>query len=147
MENFTSFILLIFFLNNLLFTSCSFQLSFFKELNSKEKNNVVFSPYAVIKSLTLLSYGAKGLTQAQILSALEKGSVDELKSLFNDLRDIKLKNSVIMANGIFSKASPSKEFVSFCEGLHSNASQITNGDDINNWCSNETNNKINNIVK
>ena len=101
MENFTSFILLIFFLNNLLFTSCSFQLSFFKELNSKEKNNVVFSPYAVIKSLTLLSYGAKGLTQAQILSALEKGSVDELKSLFNDLRDIKLKNSVIMANGYF----------------------------------------------
>ena len=147
MENFTSFILLIFFLNNLLFTSCSFQLSFFKELNSKEKNNVVFSPYAVIKSLTLLSYGAKGLTQAQILSALEKGSVDELKSLFNDIRDIKLKNSVIMANGIFSKASPSKEFVSFCEGLHSNASQITNGDDINKWCSNETNNKINNIVK
>ena len=78
MENFTSFILLIFFLNNLLFTSCSFQLSFFKELNSKEKNNVVFSPYAVIKSLTLLSYGAKGLTQAQILSALEK---DQLMNL------------------------------------------------------------------
>ena len=89
----------------------------------------------------------RDLHRLKFFLLFEKGSVDELKSLFNDLRDIKLKNSVIMANGIFSKASPSKEFVSFCEGLHSNASQITNGDDINKWCSNETNNKINNIVK
>lgn len=126
--------------------TCSFQLSLLKELNSNNKENIIFSPYSLLKSLSLLSSGAKGITRTQILSAMEVDSFEKIKSLTDSLDTLFPKENIVIANGIFPSSTPKEEFIKNGKEHESIIQKLDSTDTINQWCSKETNNKVTNII-
>ena len=96
-----------------------FQYNIFKTiLFSKLQRNVVISPLSIHQLLSSTANGATGSTQNQMVSSLKSKSVVDLNREHIKLNTIMYSNSTlynnfIIANGLFSKNTPKRDFIEF----------------------------------
>ena len=159
------------------FSSNSFQDNILKKIlekNEKEniKENIMISPFSLYQVLSLLSNGAKGDTQKEILKVLypDKEINDNLVSEINSnmntiLSNIESENiedtskikicdgdgcKIIFndVNGIFVKKGfqLTEQFIQKCDNYNTSYFELIDAEQINKFCSDNTNGKIDNII-
>ena len=127
-----------------------FAVSFFKNVNASEApaENVVVSPYSAAVALSMLAEGAEGRTRTEFDNALG-GVLYKAEDLGgNDTVVVKSANSLWLDDNF----SPRNRYVSLLEkdfdaflDVENFASPVA-VEAINNWCSEHTNGKINDII-
>lgn len=127
-----------------------FALSFFKNANAlaERGENIVVSPYSAGVALSMLAEGAEGETRAEFNNALN-GCIFKAEDLGNnDTLTVKSANSVWVDNDFSIRNSYvsllQKDFDAFITAL-SFADPAT-VQAINNWCAENTNGKIDEII-
>ena len=127
-----------------------FALSFFKEVNksSKSSDNIVVSPYSAGAALSMLLEGAQGQTKVELDNALNG-------CLFNN-QNLESGDSVVVksANSVWvdSDFSVRNHYVSLLQKDYGALVETLRFSDpatvraINNWCSENTNGKIDKII-
>lgn len=129
-------------------TSTSLQLSLLKALSSTSTTpNLMFSPLHIYQTLSLLSNGANGQTQLELLQALNNvNDVSYLNRKHIYYLDNHPKTSPIHVNAIYTKIQPMENFLSVAKKYKIYVSQYTTAQDVNTWFTNQTNNKINEVI-
>ena len=130
-----------------------FQYNIFKTiLFSKSQKNVIVSPLAIHQLISLISNGALGSTQNQMSQSLKSKSVIELNKENTKIHTLlytntTLYNNFIIANGIFSKFAPKKQFIDqVIMRYNATIEQLVNDNQINSWCKTRTRGRIKDIV-
>ena len=145
-----SIFLNLFIINYLLFSSfnCSFQVSFFNEINkSKKGENLIISPLSIFQILSLTTNGAKGKTQLEMIEALQNTDIETLNSInYEILEAFKEFKTIEIANAVMSKFTPLQEFLNVSEKYCAPFEQLISVDQVNNWCSEKTHGKIEKIL-
>jgi serine protease inhibitor len=135
-------------------------LSLFKQIyNTSKDRNVVVSPSSAYMALAMVTGGAEGNTEKQLLKFLgDKGSIDNLNQEVGEIRFKSKSNSekvtLETANAIFvNKTAPVlSSFIGETKKLFDAEISSENFADkntigkINNWCSLHTHDKINSII-
>jgi len=129
--------------------SCSFQISLFNKINSKYKeNNLIISPLSIFQAISLVTNGANGETQKELLKLLDDKEMDEI-NMMNSIILKKLKNnsSLEIANAIMSKLSPLNSFTNIAKNTYdSEILPLKNVNQVNKWCDKKTHGKISKII-
>ena len=74
--------------------SCSFQFSLFNKINSKYKeNNVIISPLSIFQAISLVTNGANGETQKELLKLLDNKEMEEINLINIKILTILQENS------------------------------------------------------
>ena len=131
-----------------------FQIKIFSLLNENQNENICISPLSLYQILSLVSNGAVGKTQEEILNVLVPNNKINKKIQLsinaNNQQIINYYNSknkkVVMVNGILTKVSLKKEFEKICKKFEAGILPLINVEQINNWCSEKTNGKIKKII-
>ncbi len=129
-----------------------FQFDIFNRLLEKNpNNNIVISPISIFEILSLVSNGAVGKTQLEILKTLKSNTVIELNrylETINKILYLKQESSIIyIANAIFSKVKIKKEFTDISKRYFVDISPLYSHIQINEWVKKNTNNKITNMIE
>ena len=118
-----------------------------------KKSNICISPISIYQIISLVSNGANGITQEEILQSLfPKNNFDksiQIKLNLNNENILKLyeKNENIeIANAIMSKIPISQEFSFICLRYKSFYSILKNVEQVNEWCEEKTHGKIKKII-
>ena len=118
-----------------------------------KKSNICISPISIYQIISLVSNGANGITQEEILQSLfPKNNLDksiQIKLNLNNENILKLyeKNENIeIANAIMSKIPISQEFSFICLRYKSFYSILKNVEQVNEWCEEKTHGKIKKII-
>ena len=127
-----------------------FALSFFKQVNeiSEKGENIVVSPYSAGVALSMLAEGAEGETRTELDYALNNSifKAEDLGS--NDTVTVKSANSLWVDNDFSVRNSYvdllQKDFDAFITALSFSDPATVKA--INNWCSENTNGKIDEIL-
>ena len=126
------------------------QIDLIKELEKNKKSeNIVFSPIGIEMVLSLLSNGAEGSTQKEILDFLHCKSLEEANEKSKEIKDEFEKNSEIikMANAILTKEKAKETFIKTGkEKYDANIEVLDNYRNVNEWARNKTKNNINKII-
>jgi serpin B len=126
------------------------QIDLIKELDkNKQSENIVFSPIGIEMVLSLLSNGAEGRTQKEILDFLNYKSLEEANEKSKEIKDALEKNSEIikMANAILTKEKAKEPFIKTGkEKYDANIEVLDNYRNVNEWARNKTKNNINKII-
>ena len=131
------------------FINCSFQISLFNQLIKKNKDiNVSISPLSIFQALSLVTNGARGETQDELLKLLDNKKMEELNSInLQILLLSKQFSSLEIANAIMTKLSPSMKFKNIAKDNYSAKIQpLRSVEQINKWCDKQTHGKIKNII-
>jgi len=127
-----------------------FALSFFKNVNAivEKGENVVVSPYSAGVALSMLAEGAEGETRAEFDNALN-GCIFKAEDLGdNDTITVKSSNSVWVDNDFSIRNSYvnllEKDFDAFIDALSFSDPATVKA--INDWCAENTNGKIDEII-
>ena len=133
---------------SLYITNCSFQTSFFKELNKKYINqNLIISPLSAYQILSLAANGAKEKTLSEMVSALGGKSLEELNKInLQILNEAKKFSTVEIANAIMTKFVPDKNFLATGEKYGASIQTLKGASQVNSWCNAKTHGKIKKIV-
>ena len=133
---------------NLYIANCSFQISFFKELNKNYINqNLVISPFSAYQILSLAANGAKGDTLSQMVSALGGKSLEELNKInLQILNEAKKFTTVEIANAIMTKFNPDPKFVASGQKYGASIQALKSVSQVNSWCNAKTHGKISKIL-
>jgi len=133
---------------SLSFIESSFQMSFFKEMNKKYKNeNLIVSPLSAYQVLGLTANGAKGKTLKEMLTALGNKNLEELNKInTNILKLTKKFTTVEIANAIFTFEIPKKSFSAISSRYGATVEILRSAAQINAWCKEKTHGKIKKIV-
>ena len=131
-----------------------FQIKLFSLLNENQNENICISPLSLYQILSLVSNGAVGKTQEEILNVLVPNNKINKKIQLsinaNNQQIINYYNSknkkVVIVNGILTKVSLKKEFEKICKKFEAGILPLINVEQINNWCSEKTNGKIKKII-
>ena len=149
-----------------------FQDNVFKKILEKnEGKNIMFSPLSIYQILSLLSNGAKENTQKEILKILfpnEEPNEDLINKINSNMKQIisnieseniqtnnycfeGAENCKIIfkdVNGIFIKKGVelTNQFTEKCENYNASYFELINAEQINNYCSENTNGKINKVI-
>ena len=152
----------------------SFQDNLFKKIieNNKGKN-IMISPFSIYQVLSLLSNGAKGDTQKEILKALypdktiNENLLNQINSNINQIiSNIESENEQSSGNnyypydseehkvtfqdvnGIFTKngIELTKEFTDKCKNYNTSYFELISAEQVNKFCSENTNGKIDKII-
>ena len=139
-----------------------------KVIEEKEGENIMISPLSIYQLLGLLSNGASGNTRKEILQVLFPNK-EINDNILNDLNS-KVKQMILNleseniiesspseeerkiiftdVNGIFTKKGIelTKQFTQICQNYNTSFFELINAEQINNFCSENTNGKINNII-
>ncbi len=132
----------------------SFQTSMLLNLYKNENKNICISPLSIYQIVSLVSNGASGKTQDEILKALLPDSIINKKSQFklNDINNkiVQLYNSknkyVKIANAVMTKQKLKSVFLKMCKKYDAFVEPLTSASQVNKWCSEKTNGKINHII-
>ncbi len=135
-------------------TELPFQIKIFSLLNENQNENICISPLSLYQILSLVSNGAVGKTQEEILNVLVPNNKINKKIQLsinaNNQQIINYYNSknkkVVIVNGILTKVSLKKEFEKICKKYEAGILPLINVEQINNWCSEKTNGKIKKII-
>ena len=145
-----SIFLKLFIINYLLFTSlnCSFQVSFFNEINKNKKGkNLIISPLSIFQILSLTANGARGKTQLEMIEALRNTNIETLNSInYKILETFKEFKTVEIANAVMSKFTPLQEFMKISEKYCAPLERLISANQVNNWCNKKTHGKITKII-
>lgn len=127
-----------------------FALSFFKNVNAivEKGENVVVSPYSAGVALSMLAEGAEGETRAEFDNALN-GCIFKAEDLGdNDTITVRSSNSVWVDNDFSIRNSYvnllEKDFDAFIDALSFSDPATVKA--INDWCAENTNGKIDEII-
>lgn len=129
--------------------SCSFQTSFFQEMNKEYINkNLLISPLSAYQVLGLTANGAKEETLNQMLLALGESSLEELnENNQNILKLFKDFSTIEIANAVMSKFNPKKTFLEAAELYEATVETLKSVTQVNNWCNLKTHGKIEKIIE
>ena len=130
-------------------SNCSFQLNLFQKLNTLTSSglNIIISPISIYQAISLSGNGALGKTKSEIIKALNNTNITNInKENEKILKAASKMESLQIANAIFTKTTPKKTFTSKAEKFNSYIDKLTSVDQVNNWVSKKTNNKITNII-
>ena len=134
---------------NYSFINCSFQISLFNQINSKNKGkNLTISPLSIFQSLSLVTNGANEETKNELLKLLDNKGMEEINELnLRIIYEIKEMSSIEIANAIMTRISPLPNFVKIAkENYLSEIQPLRNAKQINKWCNEKTHGKIKEIV-
>ena len=142
---------LYYFLLPLLFQclNCMFFTKIFYQIN-KEKigENLIISPLSIYQLLSLLSNGAKGETISEMIKALGSSNIEELNDINRKiLEQSKLFSNIEIANAIMTKCKPLNSFLMYAKLYLADVEILESVEQINNWCSEKTHGKINQIIE
>jgi len=137
-----------FVLSNLYIANCSFQFSFFKELNKQFINkNLIISPLSAYQILSLAANGAKKNTLTEMISALGGKSLEELNKInMKILKEAKKFSTVEIANAIMTKINPNKNFIASGQKYGASIQTLKSVSQVNSWCNAKTHGKIKKIL-
>ena len=140
---------IIFLILSLLYlSSCSFQTSFFKEVNTQYiGKNVIVSPLSAYQVLGLTANGANGESQEEMLMALENKNIKELNEINLEILKVSKDFSTIeIANAIMTAFTPKESFVDIALQYESSIEPLKSVTQVNNWCNLKTHGKIPKIM-
>ena len=129
--------------------SCSFQISLFNKINSKYKeNNLIISPLSIFQAISLITNGANGETQKELLKLLDNKEMEEINMINSKiLKKLKENSSLEIANAIMSKLSPLNDFTYIAKNTYdSEILPLKNVNQVNKWCDKKTHGKISKII-
>ena len=129
--------------------SCSFHISLFHKLNSKYKdNNLIISPLSIYQAISLVSNGADGETQKELLKLLDEKEMEEINLINRQiLNTIKDYSSLEIANAIMSKLVSLNDFTKIAQdNYNSEILPLRNVNQVNKWCDKKTHGKIKKII-
>ena len=126
----------------------AFQTSVFRETNNDFLGkNVCISPLSMFQVLGLTTNGAKGVTQDEMVSALEATSLENLNNInLNILQSIRQFETVEIANGVMTKFEPTLMFLKICIKYEASILPLKSAEQVNEWCSEKTHGKITKIL-
>ena len=161
----------------LLFYGLSFQTFqdnlFKKIIENNEGKNIMISPFSIYQVLSLLSNGAKGDTQKEILKVLypnkeiNENLLNKINSNINQIisniesegKDDSTNNYCLPGtegckitfqdvNGIFTKKGIklTNEFTGKCKNYNSSYLELISAEQVYNFCSENTNGKIDKVI-
>ena len=132
----------------------TFQTQMFKKIHNttkiESKKNILISPLSVYQIISLLSNGAKGKTQEEILKTLlideniSDKTLDELNS--NNENIIKNSGKIKIANAILSKIELLNSFINIGKKYDSYIAKLEGVEQVNDWCREHTNGKITKLI-
>ena len=128
------------------YVSCTFQISLFNQINSKYKeNNLIISPLSIFQAISLVTNGAKGETQKELLKLLDDKGMEEINLInIEILNKMKEESSLEIANAIMSKVPPLNDFKNLASNnYNSEILPLKNVNQVNKWCDKKTHGKIN----
>ena len=130
------------------FVNGAFQTSVFRETNNDFRGkNVCVSPLSMFQVLGLTANGAKGVTQDEMVSALEATSLANLNTInLNILQAIKRFETVEIANGVMTTFQPTLMFLKMCIKYEAPIEPLVSVEQVNEWCAEKTHGKITNIL-
>ena len=130
--------------------SCFFQISLFNKLNSEYKEkNLIISPLSIFQAISLVTNGANGETQKELLELLDNKEMEEINLINKKILDI-LENdsSLEIANAIMSRLAPLNGFTKIArDNYDSEILPLKNVNQVNKWCEKKTHGKINKIIE
>ena len=135
----------------------TFQTQMFKKIHNttkiESKKNILISPLSVYQIISLLSNGAKGKTQEEILKTLlideniSDKTLDELNSNNeNIIKDIKNSGKIKIANAILSKIELLNSYINIGKKYDSYIAKLEGVEQVNDWCREHTNGKITKLI-
>ena len=126
----------------------AFQTTIFRETNNDfPGQNVCISPLSMFQVLGLTTNGAKGVTQDEMISALEATSLENLNNInLNILQSIRQFETVEIANGVMTKFNPTLMFLKICIKYEASIFPLVSVEQVNEWCSEKTHGKITKIL-
>ena len=128
-------------------TDQSFQIALLKQLSLVSfHNNIVFSPLSIYQILSLASNGAKGNTQIELLKVLHQNNIVALNQCNINYLNKQSKQSLFIANALFSKFHPIEHFIEIAKKYKATASKLISVTQVNEWCASNTNKKITSII-
>ena len=132
----------------------TFQTQMFKKIHNttkiESKQNILISPLSIYQIISLLSNGAKGKTQEEILQTLlideniSDKTLDELNS--NNENIIKNSGKIKIANAILSKIELLNSFINIGKKYDSYIAKLEGVEQVNDWCIEHTNGKITKLI-
>ena len=131
------------------FINCSFQISLFNQLNKRNKGkNLTISPLSLFQAISLVTNGANGDTQTELLKLLDDKGMEEINEInFKILSELKEITTLEMGNAIMTKLSPLYKFSKFVTDKYNAEIQpLKNVNQVNKWCDNKTHGKIKEII-
>ena len=128
--------------------NCSFQSTLFNKMNKgKIGENFIISPLSIFQVLSLTANGANGDTLSEMLELLQYNSLEDLNEInYKILSAIKDFTTVDIANAVMTKFNPLKNFTYIAEKYTATVEPLVSSDQVNNWCSEKTHGKINQII-
>ena len=135
----------------------TFQTQMFKKIHNttkiESKKNILISPLSVYQIISLLSNGAKGKTQEEILQTLlideniSDKTLDELNSNNeNIIKDVKNSGKIKIANAILSKIELLNSYINIGKKYDSYIAKLEGVEQVNDWCREHTNGKITKLI-
>ena len=115
-----------------------------KLLNLK---NLIISPLSIFQALSLAANGARKDTLSEMLDVLQYRNIDELNKINLEIISI-VKDflTIDIANAVMTRFNPLKEFNLIAEKYLAPIEPLTSVEQVNNWCSNKTHEKIDKIL-
>ena len=143
-----TFIFICYLLSSLYISNCSFQTSFFKELNKQFINkNLIISPLSAYQILSLAANGAEMNTLTEMVSALGGKSLEELNEInMQILNEAKKFSTVEIANAIMAKFTPNQKFITSGQKYGASIEKLKSATQVNGWCNAKTHGKIKKIL-
>ena len=125
-----------------------FQLEILKGINSQNiGKNLMVSPLSIYHILSLTANGAANTTLNEMLHVLGNKDligINKENALISSI--ISKANTVKMANAIFTTFKPETDFIKSTEKYKSTIDNLISVDQVNSWCFNATNGKIDKII-
>ena len=124
----------------------SFQTKTFSLLsNDTQQTNFVFSPLSLYQALSLLSNGARGSTEYEIINAINHNNLVD-QNIYNFKMLNANRSSIVLANAVLSKFTPSDSFIQISNRFKAFVSELISAEQVNQWCYNKTNGTIPTII-
>ena len=135
----------------------TFQTQMFKKIHNttkiESKKNILISPLSIYQIISLLSNGANGTTQQEILQTLlidENISDDTLDALNSNnekfINDAKNSNKFKIANAILTNIELLNSFINIGQQYDSYIAKLEGVEQVNDWCREHTNGKITKLI-
>ena len=133
---------------NILIVNSSFQTTIFAKSNlDKKGKNLFISPLSIFQVLGLTTNGAAGVTQKEMITALEVSSIDNLNNInFQLIKAIQKFKTTGLANAVMTKLVPVKSFSKMCDKYEAPVEKLISLEQVNGWCSIKTHGKITKIL-
>jgi serpin B len=115
------------------------------------KKNICISPLSIYQIISLVSNGANGITQKEILQVLTKkdDQKTQINLNLNNENILKIYDNnlnISIANAIMSIIPISEKFGLICKRYNAFYSVLRNVEQVNKWCEENTNGKIKKII-